>query len=128
MGAVLTVAGDTRSPQLGVIVVAGGSSTRMEGVDKIFCFIQSVMWLKFMLAQNLVQPDFLDPLGRLLYYATGVTIADVNGLSSSAYENFIHGAPIFAPLLFANLAILAGIGIWDLLAHQSISGVSTSSM
>ena len=36
MGTALTVAGDSRDPQLGVIVVAGGSSTRMEGVDKIF--------------------------------------------------------------------------------------------
>ena len=28
--------------------------------------------------------------------------------------SFIHGAPIFAPLLFPNLAILATIGIWKL--------------
>jgi len=30
-------------------------------------------------------------------------------------ERFLYGAPIFAPLLFANLAILAGIGLWQLL-------------
>ena len=29
-------------------------------------------------------------------------------------ERFLYGAPIFAPLLFANLAILAGIGLWAL--------------
>ncbi len=34
---------------------------------------------------------------------------------SSTWENFIYGAPIFAPLLFANLAILAAIGLWELI-------------
>ena len=37
--------------------------------------------------------------------------ADVNGLSASLYENFVHGAPIFAPLLFVDLAVLAAIGL-----------------
>ena len=36
--------------------------------------------------------------------------ADVNGVSASLYENFVHGAPIFAPLLFANLFLLGAIG------------------
>lgn len=36
MVTVLAVTSDTRDPQLGVIVVAGGSSRRMEGADKIF--------------------------------------------------------------------------------------------
>ncbi|MBL4848341.1 MAG: hypothetical protein JKY65_22710 [Planctomycetes bacterium] len=40
--------------------------------------------------------------------------ADVNGISASVVENFLHGAPVFAPLLFANLAILGGFGVWDL--------------
>ncbi len=31
------------------------------------------------------------------------------------WENFVYGAPVFAPLLFANLAILATIGLWELL-------------
>lgn len=30
----------------------------------------------------------------------------------TAWERFVYGAPIFAPLLFANLAILALLGIW----------------
>ena len=42
-------------------------------------------------------------------------IAGVNGISSSLYENFIHGAPVLAPMLFANLFLLGAIGIWDLL-------------
>ena len=37
--------------------------------------------------------------------------ADVNGLSASLYENFVHGAPAFAPLLFVDLAFLAAIGL-----------------
>ena len=37
--------------------------------------------------------------------------ANVNGLSSSLFENFIHGAPPFAPLLLVDLSILAAIGL-----------------
>lgn len=29
-------------------------------------------------------------------------------------QRVIYGAPVFAPLLFTNLALLAGLGIWDL--------------
>lgn len=39
--------------------------------------------------------------------------ADINGISSSLYENFIHGAPVLAPLLFVNLVVLAVLGIVD---------------
>lgn len=45
-------------------------------------------------------------------------LADVNGISSSVYENFVYGAPVFAPLLFVNLALLAMIGVYDVWAHQ----------
>ena len=37
--------------------------------------------------------------------------ADVNGLSASLFENFVHGAPPFAPLLFVDLGVLAAIGL-----------------
>lgn len=40
-------------------------------------------------------------------------VADINGLSSSLFDNFIHGAPVFAPLLFVDLALLAMIGLWE---------------
>jgi hypothetical protein len=30
------------------------------------------------------------------------------------WDRFVHGAPIFAPLLFPNIAALAAIGLWDL--------------
>ena len=49
--------------------------------------------------------------------------ANLNGPSDSMVDNFIFGAPVFAPLLFANLAILALIGLWAL--SQSVSA-STS--
>ena len=45
-------------------------------------------------------------------------IADINGLSSSLYENFVHGAPVFAPLLFVDLVLLAMIGLWDMLSDH----------
>lgn len=43
----------------------------------------------------------------------------INGVSSSAYENFIHGAPVLAPLLFTNLALLGAIGVFDRLRFAS---------
>ena len=49
-------------------------------------------------------------------------VADINGLSSNLFENFIHGAPVFAPLLFVDLVLLAMIGLWDMLSdhvHQT---------
>ena len=50
-------------------------------------------------------------------------MADVHGPAQKLTENVIHGAPIFAPLLFANLAILAMIGLWEMktlqVVHQS---------
>ena len=36
--------------------------------------------------------------------------------SSTMRDNFLYGAPILAPLLLPNLALLAAIGIWDLFA------------
>ena len=34
------------------------------------------------------------------------------------YENFLYGAPIFTPLLFPNLAILAALGVWVLARRE----------
>lgn len=42
--------------------------------------------------------------------------ADLYGPMETAWENILYGAPIFAPLLFANLALLGGIGLWGLAA------------
>lgn len=43
--------------------------------------------------------------------------ANLHGPSTSAWNNFVYGAPPFAPLLFPNLVILAMIGLWALRAH-----------
>jgi hypothetical protein len=40
-------------------------------------------------------------------------IANFTGPAANLITNLIYGAPIFAPLLFPNLAILAAIGIWE---------------
>ncbi len=41
-------------------------------------------------------------------------LSNLQGPSTSLFQNAIHGAPVFAPLLFPNLAILSGLGILDL--------------
>src|SRR5207245_375907 len=42
------------------------------------------------------------------------TAANLRGPSPSRWDNFVHGAPAMAPLLFPNLVLLAGIGLWVL--------------
>ena len=44
--------------------------------------------------------------------------ANLRGPADSVWENFLYGAPAFAPLLFANLALLAWIGLWALARAQ----------
>ena len=46
--------------------------------------------------------------------------ADLHAGDGSLFQRIVHGAPIFAPLLFPNLAVLAGIGLWTL--HQKRAG------
>jgi len=64
-------------------------------------FLRLTLWM--MLFQILV-----GILGFLLHGQ-----ANLQGGSSNAYMDFIHGAPIFAPLLFANLGLLATLGVYD---------------
>jgi len=40
--------------------------------------------------------------------------ADLVAEGGSLFQRIVHGAPIFAPMLFPNLALLAGIGLWVL--------------
>ena len=44
--------------------------------------------------------------------------ADLRGPASSFMDNLKYGAPVFAPLLLPNLAILAAIGVWDILVKN----------
>jgi len=48
-------------------------------------------------------------------------IADFGGPSSRLFENIVHGAPPFAPLLFPNLVLLSGIALWELRRHVASS-------
>jgi hypothetical protein len=41
-------------------------------------------------------------------------LADLRQPSPRVWERFLYGAPLFAPLLFPNLAILAALGLWAL--------------
>jgi hypothetical protein len=41
----------------------------------------------------------------------------LHGPSASAFENFVFGAPVLAPMLFPNLSLLCGLGLWALRDH-----------
>lgn len=45
--------------------------------------------------------------------------ANLEQPSASLWESFIYGAPLFAPLLFADLALLGGLGLWALSRVQA---------
>ena len=47
------------------------------------------------------------------------TLANLAGPSASWVDNFLYGAPVFAPLLFADLAMLGLIGLWGLARSSS---------
>ncbi len=42
-------------------------------------------------------------------------LANLRRPGASLFERFVFGAPVFAPLLFADLALLAALGLWPLL-------------
>ncbi len=77
----------------------------------------------------LATATFLQPSYRFIQWCAGVMLAEMviaiigfalhgranlHGPSASMFDNFVFGAPVFAPLLFANLALLALIGLWAL--------------
>jgi hypothetical protein len=41
-------------------------------------------------------------------------LADWHNVGENLFIRIVHGAPIFAPTLFCDLAVLAGIGLWVL--------------
>jgi|SRR5580765_3752274 len=45
------------------------------------------------------------------------TSANLRGPSANSFENFVFGAPALAPMLFPNLALLCGLGLWVLRGH-----------
>jgi hypothetical protein len=44
-------------------------------------------------------------------------LANLHGPSPDRFDNFVFGAPALAPMLFPNLALLCGIGLWALRDH-----------
>jgi len=48
------------------------------------------------------------------YYHTAASVA---GPAPRLWDNIINGAPPLAPLLFPNLGLLAGLGLWELRKH-----------
>ncbi len=44
------------------------------------------------------------------------------GSAALLSDNIIYGAPVFAPLLFADLAVLAAIGLWDVRTKMLVHG------
>jgi len=73
---------------------------------------------------------FLTPINRRFLGLCGIVVllqgivglwgfwlhstANLAGPSSQLWENFVHGAPAMAPLLFPNLGLLAAIPLWTL--------------
>jgi hypothetical protein len=49
------------------------------------------------------------------------TAANLHGPSPSRWDNFINGAPALAPLLFPNLVLLAGMGLWALAQRLKVT-------
>ena len=67
----------------------------------------SQRFLDFSLAVMFVQVI----VGSIGFYFHGMALT--SGVDTSFFKNLVSTAPIFAPLLFANLAFLSGVGIWD---------------
>jgi hypothetical protein len=44
--------------------------------------------------------------------------ANLRRPGATLFERFVFGAPAFAPLLFADLALLAALGLWSMLRAQ----------
>ncbi len=71
-------------------------------------------------------------LGQILVGMIGAWMhlqADVHAPVESLRDRFVFGAPIFAPLLFADIAILALLGLWclDAAANSEVAVASLES-
>ena len=53
-------------------------------------------------------------------------MADLRSPAGSLWDRFLYGAPLFAPLLFADLAMLAALGIWGVARTQSVLPPATA--
>jgi hypothetical protein len=62
----------------------------------------------------MVAQFFVAMLGFYLHVA-----ADLRAPAASVWDRFLYGAPLFAPLLFADIALLAMLALWAVLRAQS---------
>jgi hypothetical protein len=74
-------------------------------------------WLRRLVAGVLVLQVGVGLLGFALHVAS-----DLNRPGVTLAARFVFGAPAFAPLLFADLAVLGGLGLWAL--HASAPAAS----
>jgi hypothetical protein len=49
--------------------------------------------------------------------------SDIHGVGPTLFDRIVYGAPIFAPMLFLDLVLLAAIGLWVL--YQRLSAATT---
>lgn len=47
--------------------------------------------------------------------------ADLSAPAASLWERFLYGAPLFAPLLFADLAVLGALALWAIARTQRVA-------
>jgi hypothetical protein len=52
--------------------------------------------------------------------------ADWHGVGRTFFERLVYGAPVFAPLLFANCALLGAIGVWEMMVDSGLAVGSRS--
>ena len=93
--------------------------------------VSSALAVGFLLVPFLVRVNrsFVLPLATVLFVQTAVGLlgfyyhnaANFRGPSPRAWDNFIYGAPVMAPLLFPNLALLAFIGLWVWRRHLPLA-------
>jgi len=86
------------------------------------------------LAVGFLLTPFISTVNRLFYRLCFLVLAvqafvgllgfyfhiagDLGGVSANLVDDFLYGAPLFAPLLFTNLAVLCAIALWDIIATQ----------
>ena len=63
-------------------------------------------------------------VGLLGFYYHAAAI--LSGPTGSLWEGIVYGAPLFAPLLFPNLALLAFIGLWGLGCRRDLDSLASS--
>jgi hypothetical protein len=89
-------------------IPVGSSALAVGFLMSLFVTPPSRPFLKLCVVVLLIQAA-VGLLGFWLHFQ-----ADLHGPSARWQSNFIEGAPVLAPLLFPNLVLLSGIGLWVL--------------